>query len=659
MQKDVLKALSKIAECQHSEEVIKVISYIAEQYGGVERIIVLKRNTPETYQTFWVSDSTFANITWPVCYLFKRVESLGAHFVSRCESEMEFSLLPKALKQHCNNTTVMYFTLQHCDYLVLYTGTTALLKSLYNLEEYILLHRLALSKLNDLVSFDYKTHHFKALFEQTLAQIELFMELSPEWLWRTNHDHEFIPLDEYAKSPKVYSAHFLGSTMWGICSPDDASHLKKWSQFMSLMDKHQEFLNFEFESKNGLWYSLSGKPQFNHEGLFEGYFGIAKDITYNKERELALRDAKLKAENASSAKNQFLGVVSHEIRTPLNAILGIMELLQGTPLSEQQKEWLSHLTTSASLLKGLLGDILDYAKIESGEIDLTLEIIEVVPFIQSIAQQLQLTNNLEFIDFQVRLDENLPKFIEADKTRLSQILFNLLSNAFKFTKTGIVRISAAYQNGFCVFEVFDTGTGIKKDELKTIFEPFKQHHLSKKRKQEGVGLGLAITKQLVKAMQGNITCESHFGDNTLFTVTLPLKVVNEQAKTKEDQSINRFVSLSILVAEDNVPNQLLIRAFLEKAGHRCVIAATGSEALNQIKKHAFDLVLMDVMMPVMDGLEATEMIRKTLKLDLPVWGLTANATQADLDSCITAGMDRVLTKPISYHNLINTIQSAF
>ncbi|KAF7771173.1 hypothetical protein PCIT_a4225 [Pseudoalteromonas citrea] len=520
----------------------------------------------------------------------------------------------------------------------------------------ILLEQLYL-KVESLNKAHSHTSHLLSLVAVMTEQAELFKELASEWFWRMNAVCEFICVDELAADDDLYKTHFVGKSPLLMRSDTETAQLRKWAQFQHIITQHGDFYEFEFElnAPRHLWISLSGKAQFNDTGEFMGYLGIAKDITYAKDREIAYKQAKEKAENANSAKSQFLAVMSHEIRTPMNSILGMVELISDTTLTEQQKEWLSYAQSSANLLLGLISDVLDFSKIESGTLSLDSSEVNLKELIQSISAQFESHTERGKLVFDQSIDKSVPDIIEGDSTRLGQILFNLLGNAFKFTSHGRVSLNISREHDLLTIKVSDTGIGIAEQDLTRLFQPFSQVSDSVKRKQQGVGLGLSITKKLIELMQGTIDCRSLLGVGTTFTVTLPFKAIEVSLVTSKPKSLQQ--SLNILVAEDNKPNQVLIEALLKKLNHSVTLTETGSEALNAIKAKQFDLVLMDMMMPVMDGLTATKYIREEMSLDVPIFALTANAGQADKVNCLNAGMNKVLTKPIRFSELSNAISS--
>ncbi|WP_165381457.1 MULTISPECIES: response regulator [unclassified Pseudoalteromonas] len=501
--------------------------------------------------------------------------------------------------------------------------------------------------------------HSTSLLTRLGELSELFRDFASEWFWRTNKEGLFINVLTTESHSNLYKRHFLHKNFASIITEQEQSQLKKWSHFKHLIADHAEFLDFEFEvnSSPPAWVSFSGKPQFDSSGKFRGYLGIAKDITVSKDREQDLQQAKEKAEEASLAKSQFLTVMSHEIRTPMNAIVGMLELLADSELSDKQNRWLDYANSSADLLLDLISDVLDFSKIESGSMELDIKATDVNALVKNITSQFQETTQNSKVVFSTELKEGLPDKINIDGVRVGQILFNILDNAIKFTEIGTVNFIADFSDTHLLFEIADTGQGIPSSQIESIYDAFKQHDYGVNRQIEGIGLGLSITKSLVDLMKGEIKVTSKVNIGTKFTICIPYTIVTNDKQTVEnDQPLE---PMTILVTEDNKTNQVLIKAFLEKLNHHVTLADNGQQAIDKIQLKHYDLVLMDMMMPVMDGITATKYIRNELNMALPILALTANASYQDKATCIEAGMNKVLTKPIRFHDLNRALRILF
>jgi signal transduction histidine kinase/CheY-like chemotaxis protein len=377
--------------------------------------------------------------------------------------------------------------------------------------------------------------------------------------------------------------------------------------------------------------------------------------------------ARIKAENANQAKSRFLAMMSHELRTPMNAILGSAQVLDAMKLDQDVREHVDSLTIGGETLMAILNDVLDLSKIESGKLS-----AEFIDFnIHKLLHQAKALWTPRAEDKALKLSfhiaKNVPQWIHSDSTRLRQIVFNLISNAIKFTKTGSVEVSliqTGTEAGKAELElsVKDTGIGIAATSLEKLFTPFAQADDSITRRFGGTGLGLSIARQLATLLEGELNVASEAGKGSIFTLRFLAKLCDKPVE-KRPSKTGGTVSprqLRILVAEDNAMNVKVLKALLKPFPYNLVHAENGKVALALLHKQAFDLVLMDIQMPEMDGMAATQALRKRngLNQNIPVIAMTANAMQGDRESYIAAGMDGYVPKPIDARQLFSTIARA-
>ncbi|MEH0668978.1 response regulator [Vibrio owensii] len=369
-----------------------------------------------------------------------------------------------------------------------------------------------------------------------------------------------------------------------------------------------------------------------------------------------LAKAREEAERANQSKSEFLAMMSHEIRTPLNSVLGMLDILRQSTLTEDQSEVLNQMERSADLLLAIISDILDLSKIESGSFHLNeqwTDLSDAVTLIISQQKQVAIAKNLSF-EFDCNLDKNKQYWI--DSTRLSQILFNLIGNASKFTDFGGIDISVIEKDSELMISVADTGIGIPKAKIGHLFTAFHQGDSSITRRFGGTGLGLAITKHLVEMMRGTISVKSEENVGSHFKIRIPVLTRNNQERPVKIEQNHPSKAMNLLVVEDTESNQLVIKLILNKLGHNVFIASNGAEALTFLEeqRQSIDIILMDVSMPVMDGITATRLIRQK-GISTPIIALTAHALESDKTTCMKAGMDGFVSKPVRRQDIYQAI----
>ncbi len=403
----------------------------------------------------------------------------------------------------------------------------------------------------------------------------------------------------------------------------------------------------------------------NEEGTITHYLAHLVDISSQKLKEQQLRQISQQAKQAAEAKSSFLAVMSHEIRTPMNAVLGILGLLRDTPLNQKQQELIKTGRESGEILLSIINDILDFSKMEADKLELEPNSFDLHRLLTQSMELLRSEAQDKGLALILFLNDDLPRYARGDSCRLQQVLVNLINNAVKFTDSGNITVrtsvSSSSGNSFELHcEIKDTGIGIEKARHGELFEEFSMVDQSHSRAYEGTGLGLAICKRLVKLMGGHIGVKSHPGEgsNFYFNVILTKASANEIEYTQELESFQLpSPDTRILLAEDNIANQRVIRAILSSTGLQVDLASNGQEAVKALRCLPYDIVLMDISMPLMDGMEATRTIRQMegVNSKIPIIALTAHALKGDRERFIASGMNDYLTKPIDKNATLSCI----
>jgi PAS domain S-box-containing protein len=454
-------------------------------------------------------------------------------------------------------------------------------------------------------------------------------------------------------------AGITGKNFFDFIEPSVLMEFRK--EFQKITKRRfSESVEFQFRCKDKSYKYL----EFNSINLkqkdgLEGLILDCRDVSQRKKDAVELL-------RAQKAKELFLANISHEIRTPINGIAGMADLLSQNPSEEDQILYLKAIKTASENLKVIINDILDLASIESGKLKFEKINFNLDKTIRSLVDTFRLQTQEKGIRLDYKKDPLIPNIFIGDPVRLNQILINLISNALKFTHEGSINVSVTLEHirekdHYLKFEIRDTGIGIPKSKLKTIFESFSQADASVTRKYGGTGLGLTIVRQLVRMQHGSINVSSEENKGSVFTVVIPYKEgISDQQTSGGKIGLSKSLHLqnaSILLVEDNDINRLYAGSILKMWGCPFDTAENGAIAIEKFKNSHFDLILMDIQMPVMDGFQATKAIREWPgpKGKIPIVALTANATQRDIDKCISLGMNDCLTKPFTQEDLLKVL----
>lgn len=437
-------------------------------------------------------------------------------------------------------------------------------------------------------------------------------------------------------------------------------------QGMDLMHPENATDSFEILTKNkrgeAVWWLISLAPNYNDKDQLIGSIGIYLDITKQKRLENELEKALLKSQKASESKELFLANMSHEIRTPLNGIIGMIRALNKEQMSQKQMGYLSSAKKASRHLLSVVNNILEITKIEAGELKLVPEHFSIHELLNDVKAILEPQVEHKDVSLNITINDNVLDAFVADEARIRQILINLAGNAIKFTEKGKITIECvglrkSVNKQELSFIIRDTGIGMNQKYLTTIFKKFQQEDPSISRKFGGTGLGLFITKNLVDLMNGSLIVKSMKGLGTEMEVRLPLPIGTLSVVSKKEAavSINILKRAKILLVEDHEMNRLVASNTLSLLEVEITEASNGLEAVQLLKEETFDLILMDIQMPIMSGIEATKIIRKELKVKTPIIALSANAFKSEIDACMQIGMNDYVTKPFEEQDLLRVI----
>ena len=499
----------------------------------------------------------------------------------------------------------------------------------------------------------------------TTEDLTTFFEVSLDMLCIRGMDRRFVRVNQSWQDVLGYAkAELEGQPMLNFVHPDDISDSHGHMERMQDEDEVRGFIN-RYRHRDGHYRHLEWRAR----RVGDLVFGVARDVTDRLRHEAEIEDAKLAAEAANQAKSDFLANMSHEIRTPLNGVIGVVEALAQTELTAAQGEMVKLIQSSGVTLERLVSDILDVSKIEAGRLELENGLFDLRGELHGLLDMNQLRAQEKGLAFRVRYDELARGEFEGDATRIKQVLGNLISNALKFTQQGSVEVDIeTTPAGPLRFAVRDTGVGFSPEFGRALFTRFSQADSTITRRFGGTGLGLSICKSLVEMMGGEISAHSCPGQGSCFSFTLPLRRSRALADYDLDCTARATTAaqpcelgrdgeapLRVLLAEDHPINQRVIHLILAPHGVEVTTVENGADAIEAFRGGAFDLVLMDMQMPVMDGLAATRAIRKCetgRATRTPIIMLSANAMSQHRQEALSAGADLHVAKPVTAASLI-------
>ncbi|QUJ68817.1 response regulator [Photobacterium sp. GJ3] len=643
----ILAGMSAMAGANNKRQVFNSLLAVLRKYIGFEHALVLTREDETSQLEELVTTCVhFEGCQWEVSQTFIRAmngESIALFDPARVA---EFRKLPDDRIQLCRSVLMTGVKVSSGDALLLFIHSKP---GQFGASCKRVLSRFRPLLERAIIDIDYRERLQTLVTVRTQELLHSqqrfkdFANTVGDWFWEIDTEFRFT----YISAPDLSNHVIDKKSLLDLFDGEKDFQTKLRNKLL----KNEDFEDLEWQlpgNEGGAWISFSASPYFSKHGELRGYRGTAKDITSKKQRLVELQQARQQAESANAAKSQFLAMMSHEIRTPLNAVLGLMDTLADSGLNFEQLKWINQMEQSAQLLLTIINDILDLSRIESGKFDLYLEPMSVVDCVNLVVEQLEDQAIKKDISLSVSIDDFVPKQMLGDKNRVTQVMFNLIGNAIKFTDQGSVRVTVSTEGEDLTVNVIDTGIGISAEAQKNLFNPFVQADGSITRKYGGTGLGLAISRHLLEKMEGRISLQSTLGQGSCFTIHLPIK----ETEVREEKSVYQPAKalrrpLKILLAEDSQTNQMVAKLMLEKRGHHVEVADNGQIALDMVSAspECFDLILMDISMPVMDGMEATRKIREN-HLKLPIIALTANAMHSDQIEYSKAGMDGFLAKPI-------------
>ena len=505
--------------------------------------------------------------------------------------------------------------------------------------------------------------------EAAERRLRVAMDITDLYVYEVDYQtRELVSLGAEAaffETPLTYTQFWKDP--WFAVAPEDVPGTKAaWDRYEAGKEPYKAEYRIKRSDGSEAWAFAAAEITRDENGTPLSLVGAMHEITERKRSEINLTEALARAEAGSHAKSEFLAIMSHEIRTPLNGVLGMAQAMARDDLSAAQRERLDVIRKSGESLLILLNSVLDLSKIEAGKFKLDEGEVQIASLVQAALDAFGAEADDKGVALSLHIQPEAEGVYAGDSARLSQVIYNLVSNAVKFTPGGAVNVRVLRQDEWLIITVRDTGIGMSPDQLEAVFEKFVQADASVTRRFGGSGLGLTICRQLVCAMGGTIGAQSEAGQGSQFTVELPLPRLRDTPATVDvaggphESPQAEPAPLRLLVAEDNAVNQLVLRTLLQQVGIEPVIVANGALAVAAWRAEVWDLILMDIQMPEMDGLTATRTIRceepgrgsgRT-----PILALTANVMAQQIEAYLAAGMDRVVAKPIDVGRLIDAIQ---
>ncbi len=481
------------------------------------------------------------------------------------------------------------------------------------------------------------------------------IDASPDLIYYRNEEGQFAGCNRIAElMTGKTELELLGLTPEDVYEEELAQQIvASDNEVLETNASITEELWLKFADGRRRYFEMKRVPFFDKEGNRLGLLSFGRDMTERKQAENA-------AAKANTDKTRFIATISHELRTPLNGIVGLSRMLRDTELSEEQFSWVSTIYASAITLGNIFNDIIDLDKLGRDKLELSLKTISLKDFTEELSSIIRLLAGDKQLEFKTAIKEPLPRLVEIDGTRLRQILWNILFNAVKFTQKGHVSLSVSSSKpendkAFVTFVIEDTGVGIPEGEIDKIFAMYYQVDHPDHQSATGTGIGLAICKQMVDLMSGEINVTSSVGKGTRFEIILPVQISNSPMKVAELE----VTGLNILLVEDIELNVMVAKALLEKLGQRVDVAMTGQEALDKARETQYDLILLDIQLPDMTGFDvANTLIEEDLVMQTPIVALTANVIKKR-DEYLENGMDDVIAKPIKKSRVIEVFNDLF